>query len=132
MIRVLMDFYEKNLNGVYVEDPHSYEFNLGAGHENLSKIHDIICQAAEIDGLTEGDYLLTVTCQEGDTVLGITDFFLHIDHVERTRVPSKYIRSTGGAPAVMSIHRYTFQYTLRMVPPFEEEDEVETETHLFD
>ena len=129
MIRVLMDFYEKNLNGVYVEDPHSYEFNLGAGHEGLSKIHDIICQAAEIDGLAAGDYLLTVICQEGDTILDTTDFFLHIDHVERTQVPSKYIRSTGGAPAVMSINRYTFQYTLRLVPPLEEE--VETKTHLF-
>lgn len=129
MIRVLMDFYEKNLNGVYAGDPHSYEFNLGAGHGDLSKIHDIICQAAEIDGLTAGDYLLTVTCQEGDTILGTTDFFLHIDHVERTRVPSKYIRSTGGAPAVMSIDRYTFQYMLRITPPLE--DVVETKTHLF-
>ena len=131
MIRVLMNFYEKNLNGVYIEDPHSYEFNLGAGHEDLSKIHDIICQAAEIDGLTVGDYLLTVLCQEGDTILGPINFFLHIDHVERTQVPSKYIRSTGGAPAVMSIDRYTFQYTLRINPLLEEEDEVETKTHLF-
>ena len=129
MIRVLMDFYEKNLNGVYIEDPHSYEFNLGAGHEDLSKIHDIICQAVEIDGLTAGDYLLTVTCQEGDTILGTTHFFLRIEHVERTEVPSKYIRSTGGAPAVMSIDRYTFQYALRMNPPLEEV--VETKTHLF-
>lgn len=129
MIRVFMDFYEKNLNGAYIEDPHSYEFNLGAGHEDLSKINDIICQAVEIDGLTVGDYLLIVNCQEGDTMLGSTPFFLHIDHVERTQVPSKYIRSTGGAPAVMSIDRNTFQYTLRFNPPLEEV--VETKTHLF-
>lgn len=129
MIRVLMDFYEKNLNGVYAGDPHSYEFNLGAGHEGLSKIHDIICQAVEIDGLASGEYLLTVICQEGDTILGNTDFILHINHVERTQVPSKYIRSTGGAPAVMSINRDTFQYMLQIVPP--KEDAVETKTHLF-
>lgn len=129
MIHVLMDFYEKNPDGVYAGNPHSYEFNLGAGYEDLSKIHDIICQAAEIDGFSQGEYLMTIICQEGDIILGNTDFILHISQVERTQTPSKYICSTGGAPAVMSINRDTFQYMLQIVPP--KEDAAEMKTHRF-
>lgn len=115
MIRVLMDFYEKNLKGVYAGDPHSYEFNLGAGHESLSKIHDIVCQAVEIDGLAVGDYLLTIICQEGDTVLGNSDFIVHLTNVERTTLLSKYVKQSGNPP-VFAINRDTLKYTLEFVP----------------
>lgn len=50
MIQVSMRFYSKNSNGIYIGDPHVYEFDFGAGANDLSKLHDIICQAAEIDG----------------------------------------------------------------------------------
>ena len=115
MIRVLMDFYEKNLNGVYAGDPHSYEFKLGADHESLSKMHDIICQAAEIDGFAAGDYLLTVICQEGDTILGNSDFIVHISNVNRTSDPSIYFAKQPNPP-VMAINRATFKYTLEFLP----------------
>lgn len=126
-----MDFYEKNLMGVYVGDPYSYEFHLGAGYGNLSMIHEIICQATEIDGFNQGEYLLTVICQEDDTILGNTDFILHIKNVERTQTPSKYIRSTGRAlPAIMAIDRNTFQYVLQVVPP-KNEDQGSDKTQRF-
>lgn len=114
MIEVFVDFYEKNLNGAYAGDPHAYTFELGAAGHSLAKLHDIICQAVEIDGLAAGDYLMSVNMQDKNCTMDTTDFILHIQQVERTAEKSRYVKD-GPNPPVMAINRDTFKYTLEFV-----------------
>lgn len=122
MINVLMDFYEKGLNGQFVKNPHRYRFNLGANQDNLSKIHDIICQAVEIEAFNPGDYLLVITCQENGIIFGKTNFILHIADVEYVDVPSRYTTSNK------SINLDTFRYILQFLAnsPYDTVDESKT------
>lgn len=123
MINVLMDFYEKGLDDQFVKNPHRYKFNLGANQDNLSKIHDIICQAVEIEAFSQDEYLLVITCQEDGVVFGKTNFTLHITNVEYADTPSRY------TPSNKSINLDTFRYTLQFLAnsPYDTVDESKTD-----
>lgn len=116
MIRITMDFYEKSILGAYIGDSHSYEFDFGAGHNSMLKFHDIICQAAEIEGFITGDYLLVIKCQEDDISLGKMSFVLHINNIERIGTPSRYFKNNVNPP-IMSINRDTFKYSIESNAP---------------
>lgn len=81
-------FYEKTLNGSFDSQPHEYRMETDE-FPTAEKLHDLIFQAIEIEGM-ESEFLLETLVEENDEYYS-SDECVVTPEIVRTSEPSKFI-----------------------------------------
>lgn len=95
-------FYEKTLNGSFDSQPHEYRMETDE-FPTAEKLHDLIFQAIEIEGM-ESDFLLETLVEENNEYYS-SDECVVTSEIVRTSEPSKFIMWGNRLPHIFTVDK---------------------------
>lgn len=95
-------FYEKTLNSSFDSQPHEYRMETDE-FPTAEKLHDLIFQAIEIEGM-ESDFLLETLVEENNEYYS-SDECVVTPEIVRTSEPSKFIMWGNRLPHIFTVDK---------------------------